>query len=79
MSWQRERELYGGKIQPASIHQAIEAKEAIVRAKRERLVRVLELLSLPLTWPSKVLLAAVRRGVAMLRSVLRVRHAEKAD
>ena len=69
-SRERERELYGGKIQAVSVHQVEEAEEARHLARRAQAWRVVELLVLPLTLLWRLLL----RVVEALRGALRGRE-----
>ena len=65
---ERERQLYGGKIQGASVHQAEEAVVAQRAARRDTLVRALYVLGFPLVWPAQMMWRCV---LALLRLMSR--------
>ena len=57
---QRQRELYGGRIQSASVHKAAEEKEAARLARWTLAARAARVLGLPLLLPFEALLAFAR-------------------
>lgn len=57
---QRQRELYGGKIQPSSVHKVLEERESRRLGRRELARRALRYLTLPLVWPLEMLFEVAR-------------------
>ena len=52
---ERERALYGGKIQKVALHPAEEAATAKAAARRQLLLRLLAILAFPVTAPWQLL------------------------
>ena len=67
---ERERALYGGKIQTSSVHQAEAVIRAAADARKARIYKVLYALGLPLILPAQLVLMGWRALVPLFGKLL---------
>jgi len=65
---QREREMYTGKLQTSSLHQAQEAVLARRTAQWAAITAFLKVIGFPFVWPTKMLLMTARAAVDVVRA-----------